>query len=300
MNFRHISPLRYPGGKASLADFLEDVIDLNDLRGCRYYEPYAGGAGAALTLLERNAVDEININDADPRLFAFWKAVLDESDQFAERVQTVPLTMDEWRRQREICSNPDAHTSFDVGFSAFFMNRCNRSGVLNGAGPIGGLQQTGKWKLDARFSREALAKRILQVGKKRERIHISGLDAIDFLKSSLPAGRARRNVFVYLDPPYVNKGQRLYLNAYRTEDHAGISSYLSCQRVLPWLMSYDDSQLIKDLYGEHRVFRLPIRYSLQEKKSAAELIISPQHMTLPRSVQVHGVRTSFIQTENPS
>lgn len=300
MNSRHLSPLRYPGGKASLASFLEDVIDLNDLRGCRYYEPYAGGAGAALTLLEREAVDEIRINDADRRVFAFWYAVLSETENFADRVFSVPLNIEEWRRQREVCSNPGAHRPFDVGFSAFYMNRCNRSGVLSGAGPIGGFQQAGKWKLDARFSREALAQRIRKVGGMREQIHLSHLDAIEFLKSSLPPGRARRNVFVYLDPPYVNKGQRLYLNAYRPEDHAGIARYLSSQKVLPWLMSYDDAQLIKDLYQEHHIFRLPIRYSLQEKKSASELIICPQDLILPRSVQIHGVRTSFFQPENPS
>lgn len=300
MNLRHASPLRYPGGKASLAAFLEDVIDLNDLRGCRYYEPYAGGAGAALTLLEKKAVDEIHINDADPRVFAFWNAILNETEHFVERVLSVPLDIEQWRQQREVCSNPGSHDEFDVGFSAFYMNRCNRSGVLSGAGPIGGLLQNGKWKLDARFSREALVQRIRKVGQKREQIHLSCLDAITFLKSFLPSGKARRNTFVYLDPPYVNNGQRLYLNAYRPEDHAGIARYLSSQKVLPWLMSYDDSQLIKDLYREHHIFKLTIRYSLQEKKSAAELNISPRHLILPRSVRVHGIRTSFFQPENPS
>jgi len=300
MNLRHVSPLRYPGGKASLAGFLEDVIDLNDLRGCRYFEPYAGGAGAALTLLDRSVVGEIHINDADPRMFAFWDAVLNQTDRFADRVLAVPLEIAEWRRQREVCSAPKAHTAFDVAFSAFYMNRCNRSGVLTGAGPIGGLEQTGRWKLDARFSREALAQRIRQVGANRERIHLAGMDAIEFLKSSLPAGKARRNVFVYLDPPYVNKGQRLYMNAYRPEDHADIARYISAQRVLPWLMSYDDAELIRELYREQRIFKLPIRYSLQEKKAASELIISPPGMTLPRSVEVHGIRTSFFQPTKSS
>ena len=175
------------------------------------------------------------------------------------------------------------------------MNRCNRSGVLTGAGPIGGLQQTGKWKLDARFSREALVQRIRQVGAKRDRIHLSGKDAIEFLKSSLPSGLARRKVFVYLDPPYVNNGQRLYLNAYKPNDHSDIARYLYSQNVLPWLMSYDDADLIRQLYRNHRLFELPIRYSLQVKKAASELIISPHGLTLPRSVKVHGIRGAFFQ-----
>lgn len=294
---RHLSPLRYPGGKASLAGFLEDVIDLNDLRSCRYFA-YAGGAGAALTLLERNVVDEVHINDADPRVFAFWNSIVNETEHFVDRVLAVPLDIDEWHRQRAVCATPSAFRAFDVGFSAFYMNRCNRSGVLTGAGPIGGLQQAGKWRLDARFSREELAQRIRRVGAKRDQIRLYGKDAIDFLKCSLPSGRARRKVFVYLDPPYVNNGQRLYLNAYQHGDHGDIARYLSDQKVLPWLISYDDAELIRGLYKQHRIFKLPIRYSLQEKKSASELIISPEGIILPRSVEVHGIRSSFYQPAN--
>lgn len=295
MSTLHVSPFRYPGGKASLASFLQDVIDLNDLRGCRYIEPYAGGAGAALSLLQQEVVGEIHINDADPRVFAFWNSVLNDTERFVNQTLAAPLNMVEWHRQREICKYPNGHSTFDLGFSAFYMNRCNRSGVINGAGPIGGLQQTGKWKLDARFNREALAQRIHQVGAKRERIRLSGMDAIDFLKSSLPIGRARRNVLVYLDPPYVNKGRRLYLNSYGAKDHADIARYLSRQNALPWLMSYDDTGLIRELYREQNIFELPIRYSLQEKRAASELIITPPSMTLPRSVEVHGVLVSFFQ-----
>lgn len=295
MSLRHFSPLRYPGGKASLASFLEDVIDLNDLRGCQYFEPYAGGAGAALTLLEKNAVDSIYINDADPRIHAFWCAVLNNTEKFADRVLTVPLGLEEWRKQRDVCSSPGSYNYFDVGFSAFYLNRCNRSGVLTGAGPIGGMQQNGKWKLDARFSRDALAQRIRLVGANRERIRLECMDAIEFLKSTLPPGRARSKVLVYLDPPYVNKGQQLYLNSYRPEDHVTIARYITSQKVLPWIMSYDDTELIRSLYSKQRLFKMPIRYSLQVKKEASELIISPHSLTLPRSVRVHGVKSSFFQ-----
>lgn len=283
-----------------MSDFLEDVIDLNDLRGCHHYEPYAGGAGAALTLLEKKVVDKIFLNDADPRVFAFWNAVLNETDRFADRVLSVPLDIKEWHRQREICSNPSPHSSFDIGFSAFYMNRCNRSGILNGAGPIGGLQQNGKWKLNARFNRVTLAQRIRKTGAKSKQIQVSCMDAIDFLRSSLPVGKARRNTFVYLDPPYVNKAQRLYLNAYRPDDHAGIARYLSSQTALPWLMSYDDTQLIRNLYRKRHIFKLPIRYSLKEKRLAMELITCPLDLILPRSVQVHGVKAPFFQPGPPS
>jgi DNA adenine methylase len=277
----HLSPLRYPGGKARLASFLTDAIDLNELRGCSYYEPYAGGAGAALALLKTGVVTNLYLNDADRRVFAFWRSVLDESDRFAEKILTVKVTIKEWRRQRAICANPESHCRFDIGFAAFFMNRCNRSGVLTGAGPIGGYEQEGKWRLGVRFNRSGLAGRILELKRLRESIHVSRQDAIDFLKGKLPRGLDRKRVLVYLDPPYVSNGQRLYLNAYGPGDHAQLARYVQAQGNLPWIMSYDDNPLVRGMYSSCKVALLPINYSLQVKRSAHELIIAPKYLAVP-------------------
>ncbi|NOT58908.1 MAG: DNA adenine methylase [Acidobacteria bacterium] len=290
---KHVSPLRYPGGKASLSGFLTEVIDQNDLRGSVYYEPYAGGAGAALTLLKKNVVSQVYINDADQRIFAFWQASLRESERFIDLIRTVPLTINEWRRQREICTNPQAHEFFDVGFAAFYMNRCNRSGVLIGAGPIGGEEQAGVWRMDVRFNREELASRIAYLARARDRIHVFGLDAIAFLKNNLPKGNSRSKVFTYLDPPYVDNGQKLYFNAYKPKDHAFLTRYLSAQTKLPWLVSYDNHPLVRKLYAEHQLSLRPIRYTLQEKRTAKELIIAPKRLALPDSYQNHGRATQL-------
>lgn len=288
MSTRHVSPLRYPGGKASLAGFLTDVIDLNDLRGCHYFEPYAGGAGAALTLLKAGAISRVSINDADVRVVSFWKSILNRRDRFIDHILSVPLDIREWNKQREICDRPKAHSQFAVGFAAFYMNRCNRSGVLTGAGPIGGRHQSGKWRLGVRFNREALSERILDISKMRSQIDIYGQDAIEFLKGALPRGNARKSVFVYLDPPYVKKGKRLYLNSYGHGDHGKIASYLNAQRQLPWLLSYDDDDLIRELYKDRHLFNLPIRYSLQQKRSADELIVCADRLAVPRSCCISG------------
>lgn len=280
---RHISPLRYPGGKAVLADFLDDTIELNNLPGCAYYEPYAGGAGAALGLLKRDVVSELFLNDADWRVFSFWHSLLNESAQFVDSIRSVPLTIEEWHRQHAICMNPNAYTQFEVGFGAFFMNRCNRSGVITGAGPIGGYEQTGKWRMGVRFNRDELAERVLAIGRMKSQIHVYCADAVDFLKTNLPRGRGREKVFVYLDPPYVVKGQRLYLNAYAPEDHTVLANYLGKQRALPWIMSYDDSDLVRQLYVDYDLSFMPIKYSLQAKRSAQELVIAPRHVAVPRA-----------------
>ena len=280
-----------------MTGFLTDVIEKNNLRGSTYYEPYAGGAGAALSLLRDGVVSQIHINDADERVNAFWVSALCESERFVDQILSTPLTMDEWYRQRKVCANPKSHRRFDVGFAAFFMNRCNRSGVLTGAGPIGGLEQKGEWKLDVRFSREPLAERILKLSRLREQIHITRLDAIEFLKYALPLGGNRKKVFVYLDPPYVNKGQRLYLNSYENKDHAQLARYIKGQRSLPWIMSYDDTKVVRELYCDQQLTSLPIQYSLQTKRSAKELIIAPLRLTLPSACQLQG-KEAILTTES--
>lgn len=278
---RHISPLRYPGGKAAFSGFLKDVTALNDLEQCAYYEPYAGGAGAALRLLADGTVSEIHLNDADYRVYAFWSSVLRESDRFSALVDSVPLTIEEWRKQHDICAHPDKHKRFEVGFSAFYMNRCNRSGVLTGAGPIGGYEQKGKWCMDVRFNRESLAQRIVNLGKYRDSIHIFNQDAIEFLKGSLPKGASRARVLVYLDPPYVNKGQRLYLNAYENRDHVHLARYLLRQKSLPWVVSYDDNELVRRLYKDQSRVLLKVRYTLQAKRLTNEIVITPERVEVP-------------------
>jgi len=276
------SPLRYPGGKASLTGFFRRVIGVNALEGCSYYEPYAGGSGAALGLLGEDMVSEVFINDADERIYAFWHSVLNDRNRFVDKIFSVPLTIEEWYRQRDICLRSRGQRRFDVGFAAFFMNRCNRSGVIAGAGPIGGFEQKGAWRLDVRFSRGPLAERVLSVANLRQRINVSCMDALEFLRKRLPKGRQRRRSLVYLDPPYVVKGQRLYLNSYAAKDHAALAKFMQRQKTLPWLMSYDDTDLIRTLYSRQSIARLPIRYSLQEKRAAEELLIYPTHLAVPK------------------
>ncbi|MCF7817471.1 MAG: DNA adenine methylase [Kiritimatiellales bacterium] len=276
-----MSPLRYPGGKASLAGYLGQIIKLNKLIGCRYFEPYAGGAGAALTLLIENSVSELCLNDADPRIYAFWYAALYDTERFIDKVLQANVSIDEWKYQSEICKNPKSHSRFDVGFSAFFMNRCNRSGILTGSGPIGGHSQLGEWKIDARYNKEVLAARIARIGELREHIFISNLDALEFLVQKLPRGNSRKKVFAYLDPPYFNKGKRLYLNHYLLSDHARLSMYIQRQKTLNWVMSYDATDEIMHLYRESTLSKIPIRYSLQSHREKTELLITPAHVTLP-------------------
>lgn len=281
---KYDSPLRYPGGKASLAPFLTRIIETNNLAGCSYYEPFAGGSGAAIRLLREGIVSDLHLNDLDARITSFWHSVLNASDRFVEAILSKPLSISEWKTQQKICQRADTSKPFELGFSTFYLNRCNRSGILLGAAPIGGYAQTGKWKIDARFNRESLAERILAIASKRDHIHITNMDARTFLSTNLPHGHRLERVFVYLDPPYYSNGSRLYMNFFTDRDHRRLAQYIQRQHTLNWMMSYDDADFIRDLYTNCDISQLSLQYSLQRKRQATEILIAPARVRIPGPV----------------
>ena len=277
---RFDSPLRYPGGKSTLAPLIARTIEANGLFGCSYHEPFAGGAGAALRLLREGVVSELYLNDLDPHIISFWYAVLNEADRFAKEIMSIPLSIDEWRKQLEIYRLADASEPFKLGFATFYLNRCNRSGIIFGAAPIGGYQQAGEWKIGARFYRENLSERILAIGARREQIHVTNLDALSYLKEVLTSSQDLGNVFAYLDPPYFSNGNRLYMSSYDNRDHVDLARYIQCQTNFKWIMSYDDTKFIRDLYAASEIAAIPLEYSLQGRRQVRELLISPSHVLL--------------------
>lgn len=289
------SPLRYPGGKGAFCLYFSEVMEQNGLSGGRYVEPFAGGAGVALGLLSLNTASEVLLNDADYHIYCFWKTVLTDNERFIETIQNVELSIKEWQKQRMVYYDPSKHSRFKVGFSAFYLNRCNRSGILSGAGPIGGYKQNGKWQLNARFNKENLITRIADIGGLQDRIFVENMDAITFLKQCLPRGRKREKVFVYADPPYVAAGNKLYLNFYSEKDHKKLSEYLLKQVKLKWVVTYDNSILIRVLYLSCQKKLFNLRYSLQSKQKGREILIAPKGMVLPRKNKNISARWNFVR-----
>ncbi|WP_155317182.1 DNA adenine methylase [Desulfosarcina alkanivorans] len=271
------TPLRYPGGKSSLAPLLSAVIKTNGLEGSVYAEPFAGGAGAGIKLLYAGVVSKIALNDADPRILDFWLAVIGQPNKFLDRIANTPVTVNEWYKKKAIWKNPKQYNLLERGFATFFLNRVNRSGILEG-NPIGGLNQDGPYLIDARFNRKNLIKRIKRMSEWRSLISFSGLDAIDFLSA---VSAQPKPPFLYLDPPYVAKGRSLYLNAYQHEHHEKLCNWLKSQDRLSWVLTYDDHPSIHKLYSWCRVERMNIRYSAQVKRQAVELLITPRRLYLP-------------------
>jgi DNA adenine methylase len=281
LTHRHPSPLRYPGGKAVLAPLLADLLVANDLHDGTVVEPFAGGAGASLQLLFSEFAGSLLLNDADRRVTAFWRGVLNQPDELIERILASKPNITTWRQCRAIYSSTSRSRQLDMAFAVFFLNRCSRSGVLVNGGPIGGLRQLGKWKLGARYNRADLARRIRRVAGYRESITVTTLDARTLLRN--PSFDVD-NSLVFLDPPYYEKGQRLYLNSLGPNDHAELASILLNDPPFRWVLTYDDVPAIRALYADigPRTFRLG--YSAYERRVGKELIVFDPRLAIPDDI----------------
>jgi len=272
------TPLRYPGGKGKLSPFFKALIERNNLGGCTYVEPFAGGAGLACDLLLTEYVWRIAINDIDRAVVAFWRSVLEHTDEICRRIRNVKLSVATWRRQRAIYASEQDPEPWELGFSFLFLNRTNRSGIMGG-GVIGGLDQTGPWKIDARFNREALIERVERIADFRDRIDVSQVDAVELIRKQLTA--ASPKTLVYLDPPYYYKGQRLYENHYTPEDHARLASLVSTKLKCPWVVSYDDVPEIRALYEAYPPIDYHLMYSARDAKKGREVMFVSPDLTAP-------------------
>ncbi|MFW6476649.1 DNA adenine methylase [Acinetobacter baumannii] len=264
----YYTPLRYPGGKGKFAPFVKDLMETNNLNG-DYLEPYAGGAAVALDLLYSGYCKNIHINDLDLAIFNFWHSITTRTDDFLKLIFDTDVNIEEWYKQKDILSKPEEYDQLDHGFAAFFLNRTNRSGILKG-GVIGGKNQNGNYKLDVRFNKENLSKRIEKIGRHANQINVYNLDALDLLSqvdSFLP-----QDSLIYLDPPYYVKGQGLYRNFYKHEDHERIRNTLDHVQT-KWIVSYDNCPEIKDIYSGYHQEDYALNYSAYYKMKGSEVMI---------------------------
>lgn len=275
----YYSPLRYPGGKNCIFSFVSNIFYENNLIGMSYAEPYAGGAGLALRLLFEGYVEWIYINDFDKAIYAFWVSMLNRTEEFCEWLENVDISIANWNKYKEIQKNVNEASLFEIAKSTYFLNRTNISGVIKG-GVIGGQEQTGKYKIDARFNKADLIGRIKRIAKLKDRINVSNLDGLAFISK---LNKKKEDIFIYLDPPYYQKGADLYMNFYSKKDHEKLSKAVrSLQK--KWMVSYDNHDFILNLYAEHK----RVVYKLSQSASnrvGDEILVFTEELNFENSVR---------------
>lgn len=272
------SPLRYPGGKTCIYKFVTKLLEENDMVGINYAEPYAGGAGLALRLMMDEYVNEIFINDLDPSVYAFWYAILNNPDEICEWIEDVEVSVRQWEEYKEVQRQYKTVSTLELAKSTFFLNRTNVSGVISG-GPIGGMAQKGKYRIDVRFNKQELTKRIQVISRFARRIHLSNKEGKDFLDN---IERREEDIFIYLDPPYYQKGSDLYMNAFKDADHEALADKVR-QLKKNWMVSYDNHEFILNLYKEEN----KVLYRLSQCASnriGDEVIIFDKRLSYEESI----------------
>lgn len=277
---RQLSPLRYPGGKAKFYNNIIKIFNDNNIEKPIYCEAFAGGAGLALLLLKNNIVDKLILNDIDKSIYCFWKSILDFNKEFCEMINSVNIDLVEREIQKKIQKDKDIldltkkSDILKLGFSTFFLNRVNRSGIIR-AGVIGGIEQNGNYKMGCRFNKNNLIERIKEINKYKKKIEFYNLDAIDFLKKI----ENKKKIFIFFDPPYFQKGKDLYTNFYMIEDHINLAKHISNLKQ-DWITTYDNTEEIKEIYSEFQIKEFDILYSLEKKRKAKEILICKKNLII--------------------
>lgn len=271
-----LTPLRYPGGKSQLYDYTLQLLEDNNLIGCTYSEPFAGGCGLALKLLLNGRVSRVILNDIDRSIYAFWWSVLNDNDNLIDLVNTTPVTIEEWNKQRLIQANKESAELLELGFSTFFLNRTNFSGIIN-AGPIGGELQDGKYKLNCRYNKSSLISKLKKIHTYRREIELFNKDAIDFFSELDKI--TDDSLFIFLDPPYFNKGPGLYTNFYTNEDHKKLAENV-VKLKHKWVVTYDNVNEIKQIYDDlgAKYIEYSLRYSARSNTKSTEVMFFSENI----------------------
>lgn len=286
---KHYSPLRYPGGKSRLAPFVAKLCVTNGVNN-HYIEPYSGGASVALFLLMNGFVNQITINDKDRSIYAFWHSVINHTDKFCERICSAEMSVQEWKKQREIQKQKDTIDLFELGFSTFYLNRTNRSGIITG-GLMGGINQTGKYLMHCRFNREGLIERIENISTFRNKINLHNRDAVELIDEL--ENQIDENAIFYFDPPYYYKASSLYLNHYKESDHKKVSNRIKEIRNSKWIVSYDNVAEIKYLYSEFRSKEFSFKHTAYEARLGKEIMFFSNNLSIPKGKDWNPLKFKF-------
>ena len=272
------TPLRYPGGKTRLAPYVTGIFSENSLVDGHYVEPYAGGAGLAVSLLVNGYARYIHLNDIDPSIFAVWHSIVNETEALCKYIHDVNINLEEWHKQKQIQEEKKMIDLLTLGISTLFLNRTNRSGIISG-GVIGGKKQNGNYKIDVRFNKKTLIKKIELIAFYKSRIRIYNSDALSFIKNIVP--KLPQKSLVNLDPPYYVKGQALYQNFYTHADHKNISNAIPTLQQY-WIITYDNVAPIRDLYSKFSIIEYKLSYSVQRKYQGKEILVVDPRLILPK------------------
>lgn len=256
---KRLSPLRYPGGKSKLIEFL--YMKMQGLEVNTFVEVFSGGASVGLALLEAKIINKLVINDKDYGIYSLFKTIIENPQHLINKIMHTNLSHDDFFNAQDIIKNNYTNTTLEESAWSFLVaNRLAYSGICK-ANPLGGK----KGSLDAllsRWNKDSLISRIKKIHALKDKIVVLNLDANDVIEEYYWDD----SNFLFIDPPYLNKGPSLYNLYYTTDDHVKLSVLLTelyhefpCANIL---ITYDNDNFIENLYWNANVDKINRVYSI--------------------------------------
>ena len=206
----------------------------------------------ALQLLGNNSVERIGLVDADPMVASFWRVVFFDSEWLCDQIENIDVSVSSWKRMRSASHDGDR----EKALACLFLNRTSFSGILAlTAGPIGGKEQKSDYKIDCRFPRNTLVRRVRTAASFKDRVDfvwgLSWKRAMSRIAKMRKNGGLSDDVFFYFDPPFFKKADRLYRFYFEDKDHVDLRDHIIAMKD-PWILSYDYDPMVEELYSESR------------------------------------------------
>jgi DNA adenine methylase len=270
MHLNH-SPLRYPGSKRKLLKYFDKVLSFNNMAPQILVEPFVGGGSVFLHFLLNKNTKKIIIADKDILIYSFWKTLFCECSHLIRFIKSVKVNLNTFDRYRTISDNPNKHSITTLAEACLFLNRTSFSGILNsGAGPIGGRRQTSQYKIDCRFGRENLIKKIEKIAAFRNRVTVLCCDWADTINYAIKSLKYPPNeILFYLDPPFYKKADQLYRHFFEERDHEILRNTVIGLKQ-SWILSYDKARQIEKLYSNSKSLHVQAPYSINSPATRLE------------------------------
>lgn len=159
-------------------------------------------------------------------------------------------------------------------------------------GPMGGLSQNSDYKVDCRWSPNYIKSKIKKYHKLLSQKNIRYQTCSDYDWTSILADCNRFSeenkdykCFIYLDPPYYEKGPEPYQFYFTEQEHEVLSKCLK-EVKHPWLLSYDNVKEIRDFYSWANIKEVKINYTINKSRNNTELLISNTDLIVQKNEEI--------------
>ncbi len=264
--------LRYPGGKSKgkWSNYIVKVIE-EQYRGGVFGELFFGGGGITLKLLKLGVLESIYINEKDLSLARLWNSVIKSPLRLRKAIQRVVPTVSLFHK----CKHR-VRRGVGTGLEALIVNRLSHGGRGVCGGVQGGKDQLSKHVIDSRWNAESLCNDVKECSRL--------LNSVEIISGTCYSSDYRDHLgrvdLVYLDPPYWQVGEGLYLHSFDDAAHLRLHKALSEGQKnwrQHWLLSYNNVPFIRELYRE---FNQKVGSMAGNKGSneGSELLITPREI----------------------